>query len=267
MPPSIWKSSTHLSGKSLKNPSTSFRAASVWLAALALLCTCLGACTGPSYEQEMKTGAQALKNSDFAQAEKSFKSAVKQADEQFGDNDPRLANALLGSGDACAGLGHLDEAEVHYQKALDINTSFSDSENADTGKVLQRLGHVYLEAGQLSDAESSFKEAQPILEKCLDDNDPDLAYLYTDLGNLHARQSRYGKAEAEYQNAYTVLEPLVGKHQRQKEVILNALAALYNQTEDLDKLARINQKLELLKVQDAKNVTQVLPYVNQGQSH
>jgi tetratricopeptide (TPR) repeat protein len=236
------------------------------LSAFALLSTLLTACSGPSYEQEMKAGNQALTAGEFTQAETSFKSATKLA-EKFGGKDPRLEDALIGNGDACVGLGHLDQAELLYQKALEIDTNLSDPENADSGQVLQRLGHVYLEAGKLSDAENALKEAQPILEKCLAQDSPDMANLYTDLGNLHARQSRYRKAEEEYQAAYAILEPSVGNYQRQKEVVLNALAALYNQTEDLDKLARINQKLELLRVQDARNVTKVLPYVNQSQSN
>jgi Flp pilus assembly protein TadD len=71
-----------------------------------------------SATKNVETGAAALKTGDYATAVTSFKAAYKAADKQTVANQTA---ALMGWGDALAGLGDMEGARHMYKKALALS--------------------------------------------------------------------------------------------------------------------------------------------------
>ncbi len=104
-----------------------------WLLA-GLACLALwpvpGLAQGGSWESYIAAGQEAYRRADYAEADKQFMAALKQA-ERFGPQDARLATSLNGLASLYRSLGRYADAVTYYQRAYVISAKHAKENPAD----------------------------------------------------------------------------------------------------------------------------------------
>ncbi len=126
-----------------------------WLLA-GLACLALwpapGLAQGGSWESYIAAGQEAYQRADYAEADKQFMAALKQA-EGFGPQDPRLATSLNGLAALYRSLGRYAEAEPLHKRALAIGEKALGPNHADVAQSLNDLAVLYARQGKSAEAE------------------------------------------------------------------------------------------------------------------
>ncbi len=158
-----------------------------------------------TWETHRSGGAEAYRRGDYAEAERQFLSAVREA-EAFGTGDGRLAMTL-------ADLANLYQAEAKYgqaerldARALAIAEAALGPEHAEVGRVLNKRGLLAYAQGRYEDAERLYQRSLGILERVLGRAHPDVASNLNNQALLYHVQRRYAEAERLYQRALAIAE-------------------------------------------------------------
>ena len=171
-------------------------------------------------------GLVALRNGQYADAEKMFSSALVEA-EKFGEQDRRFTMTLNNLASTFVALGKLAEAEPLYERALSLDEKARGREHPDVATDLNNLAELYRIQGRYARAEQLYRQALAIDEKALGAEHPSVA---TDLNNLalvFRAQRRYGEAEQLYRRALAIKEKAMGRAHPSVAATLHNLAALY----------------------------------------
>ena len=153
---------------------------------------------GTAWERHMAAGVKAYQQGRYADAEKSFQAAVKEA-EGFEPQDPRLATSLNNLAELYRYQGQYAKAESLYKRALSIWEKALGPEHPDVAQSLNNLGVLYLIQGKYAEAEPLHKRALAIREKALGPNHPHVSQSldnYADLLRKMNRESEAGQMEA-----------------------------------------------------------------------
>jgi len=131
---------------------------------LALFLALFGACAGtPSAKQregaEIHTnlGLESLRAGRAQEALREFEAAL--------ERDPDMADAWLGRALALDSLGHSDEAEKGYRKALSLRPGFSEAHN-NLGQLLARRGKHAEAVEQFDLALTNMYYREPFVARC-----------------------------------------------------------------------------------------------------
>ncbi len=170
--------------------------------------------SGSSVVDFLRAGAIAASQGRFAEAESSFRQAVKLK--------PDLAVAHNNLGLSLRDQGKLDQAEASLHRAIKLTPDFAEAHNnlgmvlhgsgkpaeaeacfrqavklkPDYTKAHNNLGLVLHEQGKLDQAEASLRTAIML--------SPDLAETYINLGMVLNSQGRLGEAVASYRQALSL---------------------------------------------------------------
>ena len=109
--------------------------------------------------------------------------------------NPEYAPAHNDLGAALSLEGELDEAIARYREALRLRPNFREA-RANLANALARQGQQLLEANRDAAAERAFQEALR--------HDPKLAQAHNNLGGLYWRQGRLADADREYRVALEI---------------------------------------------------------------
>jgi tetratricopeptide (TPR) repeat protein len=107
-------------------------------------------------------------------------------------------------GSACAHLGRIDEAEVHYRRALALLESIHEGSHPEVAKVLCGLAPVMIGRGLFDDAEAVLQRALAIQRSLASVEDTSIARCLLYLGELRAAQSRAEEAQEIFKRAYAI---------------------------------------------------------------
>jgi len=151
------------------------------------------ACAQESWESYNAAGLEAHEQARYAEAEELYLAALEEA-EQFGDQDPRLADSLNNLAFSYHGQGKYVEAEPLYQRALEINEALG-REDPSTAINLNNLAELYLRQGKYAESEPLYQRALAIYEKILGPDDPKLANLLEDYAALLRQTGRNEEAD------------------------------------------------------------------------
>ena len=94
------------------------------------------------WETYSTSGIDAYQQGDYAEAEKQFGAALKEA-EKFGPQDPRLATSLNNLAELYRAQGRYAEAEPLHKRALAIREKALGPEHPDVAQSLNNLAELY----------------------------------------------------------------------------------------------------------------------------
>ncbi len=153
------------------------------------------------WDSIMADAAKAYQQADYAESEKLFLAALKEA-EKFGDQDPRLATSLNNLAATYRVRGKYSEAEPLYHRALAIREKALGPEHPDVANSLNNLARLYYDQGKYAQPEPLYRRALAIREKALGPEHPQVATVlenYAALLHKLNRDAEAGKMEARAQ--------------------------------------------------------------------
>jgi len=145
-------------------------------------------------------GYSLLTAEKYEAAEKYLKKAL----DRNGPGVEFTATANNNYGEACRGLGRLDEAEQYLQKAMDIRLKTHGKNHPHMGYSFHNLAKLYADKGDIQKANSFYERALELREKILPANHPDLLRTMRDYAAFLRKTDRIADAER--------LESLVARH-------------------------------------------------------
>ena len=168
------------------------------VAALYLAFLFTAACQRTRWESNNAAGVKAFQQGRYADAEKLFLAALKEA-EGFGPDDPRLAMSLNNLAGLYDNQGKYAEAEPLYKRLLAIDEKALGPEHPDVAASLNNLALLYYNQGKYAEAEPLHKRALAIKEKTLGPDHPRVATSlenYTALLRETNREAEAARMEA-----------------------------------------------------------------------
>ena len=121
---------------------------------------------GGQWQSYITAGEQAYQQADYAEAEKQFEAALKEAG-AFGPDDVRLATSLDNLALLYDAQGRYAKAEPLYQRALAIWEKALGPEHPHVAASLNNLATLYQLQCKYADAEPLLNRALAIWEKAL----------------------------------------------------------------------------------------------------
>jgi tetratricopeptide (TPR) repeat protein len=143
-------------------------------------------------------GNLAYSEQHFAEAEKQYLAAVKEA-EKFGPQDSRLITSLDSLASVYEAQRRYAEAEPLYRRTLAIQENLLGLEHPDVADTLNNLAMIYKAQGKYPDAEPLYKHALAIREKALGPDHPELADSLDNLAMVYKAQWKYPEGGASLQ--------------------------------------------------------------------
>ena len=169
--------------------------------------------------------------------------------EKAGELLKRLADRLNTFNDIwdyayfCRHQNNFKEAEIYYQRALDLLENQQDKESFgyqySKGSLLHNLALLYSDTRRYGESEAMYKEALEIRQRLAKSNpqvcEPDVAMTLNNLGILYKSSRRYAESESMYKAALEIRQRLAKSNPQTYEsdvaVTLNNLANLYADTQ------------------------------------
>ena len=148
---------------------------------------------GGQWESDMAAGVAAYQQGNYAEAEKQWVAAVKEA-EGFGPQDPRLATSINRLGDVHLHQRRYAEAEPLLKRALAIREKALGPKHPDVAMSLNNLALLYKAQGFYGEAEPLYQQALAILEKALGPEHPHLAIGLNNYAALLRKTGRSAEA-------------------------------------------------------------------------
>ncbi len=120
-----------------------------------------------------------------------------------------------------------EQAEILYQRALDIAKKALGPEHPIVATILNTLAVLNYEFGDYAQAEPLFQQTLTIREKILPPEDPDIARTLADLATLYNTRGNYAQAEPLLQRALAIDKEAYGLKHPHVAKILTTLALLH----------------------------------------
>ena len=139
-----------------------------WLVGLVLLALAAVAYTfvqGGRWESYITAGREAFQRANYAEAEKQFAAAFKEA-EGFGPEDPRLAKSLNNLAEVYSAQGRYANAEPLFKRALAIYEKALGPEHPNVATGLNNLALLYNAQGRYAEAEPTRSAPASSRDQC-----------------------------------------------------------------------------------------------------
>ena len=137
-------------------------------------------------------GAVAMGVGDYPTAAEHFLAAVRDYQEAFGPEHPKVAEVLKNAGQALADGGRFAEARQALERALAIQTRLLGPEHLSVGQTYKALGALVDSMGGTEEALDLFRRAHAIYEKTLP---PDHQYQATALSSIAVQLDRLYRSD------------------------------------------------------------------------
>ena len=119
--------------------------------------------TDKQWQTINEEGFRLYQQGAYDRAEQFFREALEMV-ETFGPKDTRVAMVLNNLANLCHNQGKLDEAEQHYQRALDIRREQYGPDHPFVAQSLNNMASLYRELGRLDEAETFLQKVLTIAE-------------------------------------------------------------------------------------------------------
>lgn len=163
----------------------------------------------------------------YAEAEASYKEALKHYEEAGKQNHPDYTNPLNNLGELYRGMGRYEDAADAFVKVIGLRKELLGEENVNYANALNNLALVYLEIG-------GTKEAEPLLEKCsgiylklLGDKHIYYANSLSNLASAYTAEGKYEQAEKLKLQALSIFRDALGEKNIRYAQYLNGTAIVY----------------------------------------
>jgi tetratricopeptide (TPR) repeat protein len=198
---------------------------SVVAGALALAAAA-GACTAapPSFEETRNAGREAMKERDYDQAERHFRTALETAKAYSADDERRL-DALDDLAAVYIAKKDYKQAESFRLQALQEREAAFGVEHRDVVASLERLALLYVDQKKYAEAEPLLERALAVRERMRGPGHKDLAATLDRIGALHLEQRNYDEAQQAYERALAIRD--AGPEERATATTLRELGDVY----------------------------------------
>ena len=163
--------------------------------AVALLCLALSPALRSAqdslWEKYMAAGAESYGKGQFAEAEKMWLAARKEAESNFGPDDIRLAATLTNLAELYRRQGKYAQAGWLLRRALGITKRAKGSHFPQVASIVNNLGTLYATTGCMDVAERMFRRALILRERTLGPDSLDVASSLDNLALLYHDEEHF----------------------------------------------------------------------------
>jgi CHAT domain-containing protein len=131
-------------------------------------------------------------------------------------------------------LGHYDQAESNFIKALEVFKKALGPKHYYTGMTQKQLGGTYRKKEEYAKAEAAYKESIVIMEKAKGRDSIQTAYSVGSLGLTYYKQKKYEQALVMYQRELAIKEKVKGRNNPETARTLMNAANCYNKLNQYD---------------------------------
>jgi tetratricopeptide (TPR) repeat protein len=147
-----------------------------------------------NWEKHQDSGWAAFKEKNYAEAEKQFLDALKEA-ERFPNDDPRLRLTLNNLAETYRDQAKYSEAEPFYKRVLERDERALGPEHPNVAASLNNLANNYRVLGKYAEAEPLYQRALGIWEKILGPEHPLVVHIQGGYADLLRKTDRVAEAE------------------------------------------------------------------------
>ena len=206
-----------------------------------------------SWTESMSSGVKAVAEERFADAEKSFKSAIELVKDE--KDDPRLPAAINNLGALYQRQGRYDEAAPLHRQALELREKILGQEHPDVAQSLNNLATVYVEQRRYAEAVPLYERAISIWKKTRGDDYYKIGAALNNLATLHEAQGQYDEAKRLYDESLA----LWGKNRGANDLLyaqsLENYAGLLRRINDQAGAAKAQSEAKAIRTEVRKRET------------
>lgn len=210
----------------------------------------VGGLLGPkkTHSHFMESGARALAEGDYQQAEKDYSKALELAEEIKAHD--AVAEIYLALATITEHLDRLAVAEGHYRKAYQTYEDNEDFSNA--AHCLMELGALYYKQRRLPDAQQVLEYAIAIYQQHFGSNHPGIAESATVLADCLMAERSYAEAEKSISRAIAIDENRRAENDPARASKLHKLGLCYDhQNKDAEAEATYQKAIAFYKLASA----------------
>jgi tetratricopeptide (TPR) repeat protein len=138
----------------------------------------------------------------FQEAEQVYIAALREAEQQPGNQDAFIAATLDGLGKVLVAMGRYQEAERLFRRALKSwERSYADS-SIEVAILLNNLAGACVRQRRYAEAERFYRRSLALKVRLSDPGSPEVAIARTNLGYFYLMLNDYSKAAAELHEAF-----------------------------------------------------------------
>lgn len=141
--------------------------------------------------------------------------------------DPLAGRCLFNYGRTLHIMEDYPQAEIYYQRALDIQRTHQKTHAEDLAGTVNALAYLYSIMARHDEAESLYFEALQIRKESIGESHPDYATSVNNLGSHFLTKGNYLEAERYLVKAMQLREKIFGKNHAEYAWSLNNLGVLY----------------------------------------
>jgi tetratricopeptide (TPR) repeat protein len=160
----------------------------------------------PRADAELKLLKALLWSSDWGRCYKLSQSLMEAYDHHIAPDDPRLVSACNFSGLACERVGHTNEAESLYRRALAIQEVRFGKDASEVAGPLHNLALCVHGTGRYKEAEELYRRLLAINEKQYGVDDPRLAHEIDGIACMLNAQNKTQEALPYYRRSALIKE-------------------------------------------------------------
>jgi len=155
------------------------------------------------------------------------RNALRIVQSEYSKSDTAVAAVLDVLGTCYRMGGNFQQAESHYQRALNIREGALGPDHIQLANTLHNLGILRYNQSRYPEADSLHHRALRIREQYYGPRHPEVARSLNALGVLYWAQGRYDVAEHYYQQSLVIWTETLGPNHRRVADCLNNLGNLY----------------------------------------
>jgi len=148
---------------------------------------------------------------EFADADNYLQMAINWREQNFGLNDPRIADDLLVSVGLCRGMKDYSRARAVLGRVMAMHTGAFGPESSMVADDFSRMAQIYMQETNVPQAINSLNAALTIRGKSVSALDVSLVPDLDRLAGAYITTRDYPKAEATFRHALVIRETLIGK--------------------------------------------------------
>jgi eukaryotic-like serine/threonine-protein kinase len=132
-------------------------------------------------------------------------------------------------GVAYAGLGIYPEAQIQFEKALELRQRVLGNEHPDTLIVDQNLAAIYLDQGKYSKAETLLSKTIEAQDRILGEQNPETLTSMYDLADVYVHEEKLAQAEPLFASVLRARRRVLGDDDPATLISMYALGRLYQE--------------------------------------
>jgi len=173
-----------------------------------------------------QAGVQAYGSNQIETALENLEAAMKIADANFAEDDPRLLGSLLNLTPVYSSLDRFDEAVVLAERAVGLHTKFGGPENPNLTVSLPMLGAIYRDLGQFDEAATTLGQASDLMDLVMGEFHPRALTVREEFAIALFRAGRLDDAVAMFELILPMWEQSLGPNHIRSAMSFTAYAGL-----------------------------------------